>query len=95
MWKERGFSYVRKLRISFESCTFHFRAQGLLLDVYFEKQGFISLNSQLSGVVMSRLFGTLKSSFLISESLNCFTLCLSVMQNIALLGGKPAQLWQI
>lgn len=44
---------------------------------------------------MSRLFGTLKHSFLVSKSLNCFTLCLSVMQNVVLLDRKPVQLWQI
>lgn len=55
-YMERGFSYVCKLRMNFESCTFHFRGQGLLLDACFEKQGVYLTNSQLSEVVMSRLF---------------------------------------
>lgn len=62
-YMERSFSYVCKPRISFESCTFHFRGQGLLLDACFEKQGVYLSNSQLSEVVMSRLFWNLEKQF--------------------------------
>lgn len=44
----------------------------MLLDVCFESQQFSLSNSQLSDVVMSRLFGTLKSSFLVFKSLLLF-----------------------
>lgn len=54
------------------SCIFHFRAQAMLLDVCFESQRFYLSNSQLSDVVMSRLFGSLKSSFLVSTSFLLF-----------------------
>lgn len=87
--EKRSVLYVCKLRISFESCAFCFRAQAMLLDVCFENQGFYLSNSQLSDVVTSWLFGTLKSSFLVSQSLNCFTLCPSVMQNFVLLDRNP------